>query len=184
MKTAIIITSLVFLLLGFFLVSFVVFHNRKQKKNKKEKHQLEQELLRTQLEIQEQTLQTISQEIHDNIGQALSLVKLNLNTIDIGNESELLGKISDSLTLVSKAIQDLRDISKSLNTDNIVSIGLIRAIEYELEMIRKAGFLIKKEVRGTIRKMDPQKELILFRIIQETLNNIIKHADAKSITIN
>lgn len=176
-----------FLLLGIFILLLAILYSKRQQKNKREKikmqSQFQQELLRTQLEIQEQTLKTISQEIHDNIGQVLSLAKLNLNTIDITEQDELKEKIKDSKLLVSKAIQDLRDLSKSMNTDNIEAIGLIRAIEYEMEMIRKAGFSGELNIEGKTVRLDPQKELILFRIVQEVLNNIIKHAEADGIIV-
>ncbi len=146
--------------------------------------EFQQILLQTQLEIQEQTLKNISQEIHDNVGQVLSLAKLNLNTMDINKTEQLKGKIDNTLIQVSKAINDLRDISKSFNTDNIAAIGLIRAIEYELEMIRKTGsHKAIFEISGTIKKLEPQKELILFRIMQEILHNVIKHAEAGTIHV-
>ena len=85
--------------------------------------------------------------------------------------------------LVSKAIRDLRDLSRSLNTDSIASMGLVRAIELELELFRKSGFQTTLYTEGEIRKMEPQQELILFRIVQESLNNIIKHAEAKTIRV-
>lgn len=149
----------------------------------KMKSDFQQTLLQTQLEIQEQTLKTISEEIHDNIGQALSLAKLKLNTIDIAKQEQLIEKITDSKNLVSKAIQDLRDLSRSLNTDNIAAMGLIRAVEYELELFRKSGFATNLLISGTITRMEPQRELIIFRIVQEALTNIIKHAEAKAITV-
>ena len=149
----------------------------------KMKSDFQQTLLQTQLEIQEQTLKTISEEIHDNIGQALSLAKLKLNTIDIAKQEQLIEKITDSKNLVSKAIQDLRDLSRSLNTDNIAAMGLIRAVEYELELFRKSGFATDLHISGTITRMEPQRELIIFRIVQEALTNIIKHAEARSITV-
>src|SRR6185436_14570695 len=131
-------------LLSFFMIWFVFMYRKSYSKHLQEEKLLEsyyqQELLQAQLEIQEQTLRTISQEIHDNIGQVLSLAKLNLNTMEIDKKEELQEKIVDSKKLVSKAIQDLRDLSKSMNTDNIEAIGLVRAIQYELEMIRKTGF--------------------------------------------
>lgn len=153
-----------------------------------EKKQIEfhyqQELLRTQLEIQEQTLKNISQEIHDNVGQVLALAKLNLNTMDIAKTEQLQGKIGNTLMQVSKAISDLRDLSKSFNTDNISAIGLISAIAYELDMIGKTGsHETEFKITGNSLRLEPQKELILFRIVQETLHNIIKHAEAKSIKI-
>ena len=89
----------------------------------------QQELLKAQLEIQEQTIKQISKEIHDNIGQVLSLAKLNLNTMDISNR-EATDKISSSKDLVSKAILDLRGLLRNLRSDNIENIGLYRAIEY------------------------------------------------------
>lgn len=144
-----------------------------------------QTLLQTQLEIQEQTLKNISQEIHDNIGQALSLAKLNLNTMPEMPDEALQQKLVNSKQLVSKAITDLRDLSRSLDTDYVQEMGLQRAIEYELEMIRKTGTMdTTLAVEGTLFRLDKQKELILFRIVQETFNNILKHAGAKSIMVN
>jgi two-component system, NarL family, sensor kinase len=183
----IIICVIVFSFLAVTLILFTTLFQKRKLKQQTEvimlKENFARELLQTQLEIQEQTLKTISQEIHDNIGQVLSLTKLNLNTIDINNKDELQEKIKDSKDLVSKAIHDLRDLSKSLNTDTIAAMGLQRAIEYELEMIRKTGFETALEITGETIRMEPQKELILFRIVQETLNNIIKHAEAKKITV-
>jgi two-component system, NarL family, sensor kinase len=178
--------TIAFLVLSGFVIFFLLMFMRRKTKNILEKEQLrsefQQELLQTQLEIQEQTLKTISQEIHDNIGQVLSLAKLNLNTMDITKQDKLQEKISDSKKLISKAIQDLRDLSRSMNTDNIEAIGLVQAIEYEMDMIRKTGFKTELNTEGSIIRLEPQKELILFRIIQEVLNNIIKHSEASAIT--
>jgi signal transduction histidine kinase len=170
-----------------FLIYFVFAYKAKQSKSREEKRvmqiEFDKQILKTQLEIQEQTLKTISEEIHDNIGQALSLAKLKLNTLKYDQPDLLVEKINDSRELVSKAIRDLRDLSRSLNTDSIASMGLVRAIEQELDILRKSGFQTTLYTEGEIRKMEPQKELILFRIVQESLNNIIKHAGARTIRI-
>lgn len=185
MITIIIVSTITLILLVIFIFLFVAENQRRKAVHQKEKKDIEiqfqQELLRAQLEIQEQTLKTISQEIHDNIGQVLSLAKLNLNTMEVDKREELQEKIIDSKRLVSKAIQDLRDLSKSMNTDNIEAMGLVRAVEYELEMMRKTGYKTELNVNGTAVRLEPQKELILFRIIQEVLNNIIKHAEASLV---
>jgi two-component system, NarL family, sensor kinase len=177
----------IFVLLIVFIIFFIISYYRKQINFVNEKKDLKtaftQTLLNTQLEIQEQTLKTISEEIHDNIGQALSLAKLKLNTLKYDQPEQLVEKINDSRELVSKAIRDLRDLSRSLNTDSIASMGLVRAIEQELDIFRKSGFQTTLYTEGEIRKMEPQKELILFRIVQESLNNIIKHAEARTIRI-
>ncbi len=180
--------TLIFIL--FFLIFFLFYRNVMQKRNEmflneeKIKADFSQTLLQSQLEIQEQTLKNISQEIHDNIGQALTLAKLNLNTMPDAREAQQ-EKIITTKDIISKAIGDLRDLSRSLNTDYIADMGLQKAIEYELDLISKSGTIkatLKKE--GISFRTDKQKDLILFRIVQETLNNIIKHADAKTIHAN
>ena len=180
--------SILFIILFILFVLFFLKAKEKQNemllKQQKERSYFQQTLLQTQLEIQEQTLKNISQEIHDNIGQVLSLAKLNLNRIDIDRPVELEQKITDSKELVSKAIHDLRDLSKSLHTDNITAIGLIKAIEAELGIIEKTGsHKTTLQIDGNVKRLDSQKELILFRIVQEVLNNIIRHAEANLVLV-
>lgn len=181
--------TIVFLVLAGFVIFFLIMYMRRKTKNMLEKQQMQsqfsQTLLQTQLEIQEQTLKNISQEIHDNIGQALSLAKLNLNTMPEINDEALQQKILNSKQLVSKAITDLRDLSRSLDTDYVQEMGLQRAIEYELEMIKKTGTIdTALTVDGSLFRLDKQKELILFRIVQESFNNILKHASARRIDVS
>ncbi|MBU0695361.1 MAG: histidine kinase [Bacteroidetes bacterium] len=140
----------------------------------------EQTILQSQIEIQEQTLRTISQEIHDNIGQVLSLVSLNVSTIPTTD----LEKRTFTRSLVSKAIADLRDLSKSLNPERIQIINFEDAIAHELKMMEKSGnFTTSFTVENKIRELAPDKKIILFRMIQEVFNNIIKHAKATRIDI-
>jgi two-component system NarL family sensor kinase len=180
--------TITLLLLGTLIVFFLFLYRKRYQKHLREKEQLrlsyEQELLKTRLEIQEQTFKHISQEIHDNIGQMLSLAKLNLSTMDLSHPAVLEQKITDSKSLVSQAIQDLRRLSHGLSTDYIGDLGLSRAVGQELEMIKKSGgYETQFQVEGTVYTIDKQKELIIYRITQEVLNNIIKHAVAQKIII-
>lgn len=183
-RILVIALTCLFLLLGSVVLIFFGVYKKNQNTKEKQIQILNKEILSTQLEIQEQTLKNISQEIHDNIGQALTLAKLNLNTMSIENTDQLQQKITLSKTLVSKAIVDLRDLSHSLNTDYVAEMGLLRSIEYELEMIAKTGIVkTSLQISGQVYRFDKQKELITFRIVQEVLNNIIKHAKADNITV-
>lgn len=177
-------TTVLLLLLGSFVIFMFILYRKKQRAHKKKESLFQQTILQSQLEIQEQTMLTISQEIHDNIGQVLSLAKLNLGTIDLNKPETLTQKITDSRELVGKAIQDLRNLAKGLNTSFIKEMGLLRSIEYELDMVRRSGgFITRLNTLGTPVKLDTQKELILFRIVQEVFNNIIKHAEATELLI-
>jgi two-component system, NarL family, sensor kinase len=184
------ITSGVIILaiLAGFIAYFIVAHEKKQRQNKIEgmrmRSEYDKQLLQTQLEIQEQTLKNISQEIHDNVGQVLSLAKLNLNMMDMARPELLQGKIDNTLSQVTKAINDLRDLSKSFNSDTIIAQGLIKAIAFELEIIHKSGsHHTEFRITGNSGQLEPQKELILFRIVQEALHNIIKHAGATTVKV-
>jgi signal transduction histidine kinase len=88
--------------------------------------------------------------------------------------------VSTSIGLLSQSINDLSDISKGLNADIIKQQGLIIAIEDEIQRIRQTGlFRIDSNLTGDPIYMDAKKELIIFRIVQEAFNNIIKHAEAQ-----
>ena len=172
----IIVSTFLFFFLTFFIIYLTVFQNKK-------KLFFKQELLRSQIEMQEQTFNSISQEIHDNVGQILSLVKVQLNIID---ESQTTDKalLRDAKDNISKAMTDLRDIAKGLSSERIRIVGLITAIEHEIQRINRTGIVhIRFEMKGTELKIDNQKQLILFRVIQESLQNIIKHAAASSVSI-
>lgn len=173
----IIIASLMFFFLSFFIVYLAIFNNKR-------KSIFKQQLLQTQIEIQEQTLKTISQEIHDNVGQVLSLAKLNLNTVGNITDQLLKFKIDSTKDLVSKAINDLRDLSRSLHGEKIGEIGLQEAIANELKIIQNTGqFTTELQITGQSYKQDPQKEMVLFRIVQEALHNAVKHANAKHLKV-
>jgi two-component system NarL family sensor kinase len=150
-----------------------------------EKEQLQSEykqaLLKSQLEIQEQTFNHISQEIHDNVGQILSVAKLQANIL---KETGDMGLVDDVKENISKALTDLRDIAKSLSSERMRNISILEAVTFEADRINKSGVIhIIISCEGEKWKLDEQKNLILFRIIQECLQNIIKHAQATEVNL-
>ncbi len=180
-------TLLLVMLAGFILLLIKLF-DKARKNFALEKENINKEyktqLLQTQVEIQEQTLEKISQEIHDNIGQALSFVKLSINTIDLSNITATQNKLAESKDLITKAIQDLRNLSKILNTSFINNVGLIISIQYQLDYLQKTGvYETRFEVSDTVHNLPPDTEMVLFRIVQELLNNIVKHAQATVINV-
>lgn len=181
--------SIIFISLSVIIIKTVTQYKTKQKNFLLEKKQMESDfervIFQSQLEIQEQTLKNISQEIHDNVGQVLSLAKLNLNLAEVDKPVQTQSRIDNALSQVSKAINDLRDLSKSYNSDNIMSQGLVKAIAAELDMVSRAGqHKTFFRVSGPSLQLEPQKELILFRIVQEALHNIIKHAGANTVNVS
>lgn len=183
-----VVGTFITLFLSITLFIFFISYQKRKFKYIKERQQLQtdfqQELLKAQLEIQEQTFRNISDQIHDNIQQMLTLVKLNLNTTDVTNAPETSEKVKRSKELVATAINDLRDLSKSLNPEIIKNVGLSEAVQRELLVVAKAGqYEVNLSQHGDFFRFDPEKELIVFRIFQEVLNNIIKHSQAKTVNV-
>lgn len=164
------------LLLVGFIVTMLVVYRRKQ-------YQHQQELLHARLEIQENIFKNLSEEIHDNIGQALSVLKLTLSVISIKQHEDAEKYIRESRGMVNHIITSISDLSKSLHTDRIVKIGIIEAVKFELEKIEKTNLFRTSFVHDDGRfEINAGNEIFLFRIIQEILNNIIKHSKAKHIS--
>lgn len=180
--------TIMLLLLGMFIISFLFFYQRKHNTHITEKEQQQaafrQELLKTQIEMQEQTLNYVSREIHDNVTQVLSFVKLNLAFTSNLAEAERTHKIDESRKLVSQAIGDLRDLSKSLSFEHIAQLGLVKTIAIEVERINKSGIMeAVMDVEGQPIGLGDERELVFFRIFQEALNNALKHAGASRFKI-
>ena len=144
----------------------------------------ERDYILSKLEIQEDTFNYISREIHDNINLGLTLAKLHLNTINL-TDINADKKLADITGLLTEAIEDLRNLSHAFNGDVIQSQGLLTALQFEIGRLEKLGtYHVMYEVTGETSFLNAKKELILFRIIQESINNILKHADATAITIS
>ena len=134
---------------------------------------------------QEKERTEIGKELHDNVNQILGASNLYINTAmtDEDMRQELLGR---STELVSKAINEIRKISKSLITPGLREIGLIESIEDIIEDIRvakDAPAIDLDLVNIGEEQIEDRRKLTLFRIVQEQLNNIVKHARATQVVI-
>ena len=117
-KGLILTITLIFLIAPAFILLYIVVYNRRKKKHMEEKEMMkltfETELVKTQYEVQEQTMQTIGAELHDNIGQLLSLTSLTLNSIELDNQTKAKQKIETAIDLTIRSIKELRLLGKLL----------------------------------------------------------------------
>jgi signal transduction histidine kinase len=180
------VSFLLILLIGF-LFFILLWQRRKSNSFIKERELMQslfnEQLLQSQLEMQEHTFNSISHEIHDNVGQVLSLAKVQLNIME---QSDSMNKtiLTEAKESVSKALADLRDIAKSLNSERVQSSTLQEITGHELQRIMRSGIMLTSvQVEGEVQVMPEQKKLIIFRIIQEALQNILKHSKAKNIDV-
>ena len=182
------IISLFILVMVTFVVIILFFIQKKQKGFISDlntvKLNYEKELYKVQLEIQEQTFQEIAMEIHDNVGQLITLAKFGISALDFDKKDEAIADSKNISAMLVKATEDLRYMSRSMNSKFINNRGLTRSIETQVEYLqRSADFITYLHVIGQYVKLNETKEVILFRILQEAINNIIKHAAATEINI-
>lgn len=181
-------TTVFFVFLTGFIIYFIILYQKRQEQNRSERDAMQanfrQEFLKARLEMQEQTFAHVSRELHDNVNQVLSFVKLNLAMIsNIDDEQRL--KINENRDLIAQVITDLRDLSKSLSFDYITKLGLVKTIETEVNKLNKSGIINASIlVEGDRYPLGEQSELVLFRILQEAINNAIKHSGASHLKIS
>jgi len=184
------ISTLVFLLVPVFLILYIRSYNRHKKNHVLEKQNMQQkfesEMLQTRVEVQDQTMQSIATELHDNVGQLLSLTTLTLNSVNLDDGEKARKKIDNSLALVNKSIKELRELAKLLHGEQLVENGIGHAIDQEINWLNKAGsYELKINNQLTdLQIISQNKDLIILRLLQEIINNIIKHAQATYIQID
>jgi len=166
---------------------YVIFIRKKTtlliEQKEKDMH-FEKELATSQVEMKEQTLNYIGQELHDDLGQKLSVVRLRHNQLISKLSNAEKEELSELNELLGECIQDIRNLSKTLITEQIIHFGLVESIEREIQRIQKLK-LLKIELKTEKHDIDitPKHGLILFRIIQESINNILKHSRAKNVLV-
>jgi two-component system, NarL family, sensor kinase len=144
----------------------------------------QQQLLATRLEVQEQTLQQLMREIHDNIGSSLTYAKLALATLNPAEPQAAQQQIQMGIGAIGKALEDIRNLSKSLNAEFVAANGLLPALEHELQRVSDySGLATQLTITGEAMYLDAETELVLFRMVQEALTNTVKHAQATRIHI-
>lgn len=178
---------LVLFLVAVFVVS-IIRYNRRRNRDMQERQllqrQFEQELLQMKLETQEATFHQIGQELHDNVAQLLGSARLML-----GITQRQLQQTPETLITADKtleqAISELRSLSKSLNREWLHQFNLLRNVQGEVDRLNNTVGVevhLNASVDGLPLSADAQ--LMLFRIVQEALQNCMKHAQAARIDIS
>lgn len=145
-------------------------------------NEFQREILQTRMETQEETFQQIAKEIHDNVGQLLSSTKMLVGVAqqDQANAKKVLDKADETL---AESILALRSLSKSLDKEWLDQFNLLENLATETERINTSGELTISFIPPAFLPIPSETQIVLFRIIQEALQNAIKHSGANMIHI-
>jgi signal transduction histidine kinase len=176
----IISTLLVLFIVVALIILFTVFQKKKNslvEEQKEAKKRFETEIAETQIEIREETLRNISWELHDNIGQLLTLAKIQLQNATKEN-------INDVSETITRGLREVRALSKLINPEAINNINLKEAIQLEVDRFNRLNFIDSKLlILGDEKEIDKKHNIIIFRILQEFFSNTIKHSRASSLNV-
>jgi signal transduction histidine kinase len=186
---------IIFSLIILFLLSAITFYLLYNRYKLKQKTILNEQLLKEQdakakavIEAEENERQRIGKDLHDGIGQLLSAVKLNFSGIEsnlIKNNSNDIYLLSNAKKLVDESVTEVRNISHNMMPSVLLQYGLVVAIEDFTSKINNSN-LLKINFSHTgfeNKKLISSLEIVLYRVVQELVNNAIKHAQASKMDI-
>lgn len=183
----VIVTTLLILLLIAGVVITIFLANRRHVAQQVKMAQMElnyeKELRTVEHEVQEQVLTNVARELHDNIGQLLTLMRIQIENekLDAPGIADKLAPLDNTLT---DTIQQVRLLSRSLNSDMLEHRGLLLSIEQEVGRLQHfKTFNVHWSSDDTEPNLDKRQRIMVFRIFQEILNNMLKHAEACNIRI-
>ncbi|UII33680.1 sensor histidine kinase [Fulvivirga ulvae] len=185
-----IVGTSVMLLLAGSIVFFVIYYQKRMLQNKIATQELEsgyqKQLLLTTIDSQEKERKRIASDLHDGVGAMLSAAKLNLNMLKSGAipKEELTEALGETKDMIDETIETVRRISKDLLPSSLDVFGLSKAVEELCEKLDNPKTRVRYEASGEEVALAKQQELLIYRMIQELINNALKHAEASLIRVN
>lgn len=193
-KTEYLLITIIFNFL-FILFIVAIISYAWQYKRKKREHTIaiqsqqdihQKELLAIQLEMQQKTMQEIGREIHDNIGQKLTLASLYIqNLLYESKKPESNESIENISSIINDSLTDLRQLSKTLTDDAIATKSLVSLLQAECQKVnklKKCKFSYDEEIQNI--EINYHTKSMILRIFQEFMQNTLKHAQCESIKLN
>ena len=148
------------------------------------KRELNQTYLESKLEIREHTIRDTRQELHNNMGQLASLIKINLNNLVLQEPGLAGGKMEETMEIAQQLINDIKSVSLNLSDEQLSLSHLDEALEAEAERLNKSGRVqINFQQEGIFPLSDKVRMVILFRLSQEIIQYRIKKGKAKHLSI-
>ena len=188
----IIYAVIIFLLLSLLLIAYLIAKNNKRKHILTEQKliQLQQEkeleASRTILKVQEEERGRVAKDLHDGLGGMLSGIKLNLSAMK-GNvilQEQDAGLFAKSIDQLDAAISEMRRVAHNMMPESLLKFGLAQAIQDYCDSMNESKVVqVRFEVFGLNGRLENSTEIVLYRIVQELVNNVIKHAHAQNIII-
>lgn len=171
----IIIVLITLILFSLFISQKRKFRHQEQMRNLQT--QFDNEILKVQMEIQTDTFQTVSRELHDNVSNTIALAILRLHLYSAATGIMPATEIEQACSLLLEAKNSVRDFSLAINPDHMEDMGLANSLKALAAKLTDMKLLeVTISIKGAEFTVAAGRNIILYRIVQEALSNIIKHA--------
>ncbi|MCX6928140.1 MAG: PAS domain-containing sensor histidine kinase [Verrucomicrobia bacterium] len=158
---------------------------KRAEENLKESRRRLQVLSRRLVEVQETERRYLARELHDEIGQALTVIEMNVQALlALPGTDALAPRLQESLALVERVLEQVHDLSLNLRPSMLDDLGLDPALRWYIErQAALAGLQAEVRMDPMEQRLDPMIETECFRVAQEALTNVVKHAKARTVTV-
>ncbi len=138
-------------------------------------------LARAVWKVQEDERRRMARELHDGIGQTLTALKNQLERLELGaaGEPELRARLAEAVEIAARALQETRELSRLLRPPVLDDLGLLPALRSLGRALERGGLRVELHASGLDERLDPDLETLVFRIAQEALTNVLKHAQVE-----
>ncbi|HTK88173.1 MAG TPA: sensor histidine kinase [Nitrospiraceae bacterium] len=160
--------------------------NRKQAEAAlRQTHERLQALSQRLMHVQEQERRHLSRDLHDEIGQALTAVKMNLQTLQRGSDAPSIApSLSDSINIIDHIMQHVRDLSLDLRPSLLDDLGLVSAVRwYVTRQAERAGWKVEILAEDSLSHLPADMAVACYRIVQEAITNAMRHAEARHVSV-
>ncbi len=161
-----------------------LMHHYKEAKHKEE---LRGQLLSSVISAQEEERKRIARELHDEYGQTLTGLIMSIESLEdmlTPEHSQFQEKLANAKRILVHTLEDMRKLTLDLRPSSLDDLGLVAAIRAHIKThLKETGIQVKFNHKGALERLNPAVETAIFRIIQEAIHNVIKHAQASRIEI-
>jgi signal transduction histidine kinase len=177
--------GLTFVLMLFIYLLYNRYRLRQKNRFQTEINKQQQEILRTTIAVQDQERKRIAEDLHDSLGSILSATKLKLSSIAEDNsDNAKQEKLLDTLSLLDEAVAEMKHIAYNIMPATLSRLGLIAALQNLFNRITtKSGLKINYSTHGFAERLNESTELGIYRIVLESINNVVRHAAADNVTV-
>jgi PAS domain S-box-containing protein len=142
------------------------------------------DLSRRMIDVQEEERRHLARELHDEIGQILNAISVNLHALNVAFDAANRSRLEESISIVDRAIHQVHDLSLDLRPSMLDDLGLVSTIRWFADrQAQRAGLELELVADSSGVRLPPDLEIACYRVVQEALTNVVRHAQARQVRV-